>query len=221
MTSAILTQREKIVVVGNGKHAKVVTDIIEDMGKYDILGFVVGPDFKDHKFLGYPVLGHDDILMDLYHNKEALHIAIGIGGWEDNNTLRKRIYLKIKEIGFHLPNIIHPTAIISKNVILGEGNVIFPGAVINTECVLHDNVVIATGSTIDHETIIHSNVLVSAGVTVGGNVNVGEGCLLALGSKVISDTCLAENVLVAAGAVVVKDCSVAGKYFGIPAKRVT
>jgi sugar O-acyltransferase (sialic acid O-acetyltransferase NeuD family) len=212
-------QKEKIIIIGRGKHAKVVTDIIEDMNKFEIMGFISEKNHKNNQFLGYPLLGNDDSLFELYNKDKITNIAIGIGGWENYNKVRKKIYYKVKEIGFRLPNLIHPTAIISKNVIMGEANVIFPGVIINTEAVLHNNIVIATGSTIDHETIIKNNVLISAGVTIGGNVEIGEDCLLALASKVISGLAIQAKVIIAAGAVVVKDCSESGKYFGVPAKK--
>ena len=212
--------KEKIIIIGTGKHAKVVTDILEDMNKYQISGFISEENHKNGEFLGYPLLGNDASLLEMFNNGEIINAAIGIGGWENYNKLRKQIYLKVNKIGFQLPNVIHPTAIISKNVIMGKANVIFPGVIMNTEVVLHNNIVIATGATIDHETTIKDNVLVSAGVTVGGNVEIGEDCLLSLGSKVVSDLKIQKNVIIAAGAVVVKDCPDSGQYIGIPAKRV-
>lgn len=213
-------QKERIIIIGSGKHAKVVIDILEDMNKYEIAGFISEGNQVDNEFCGYPMLGNDDSLLEIFNQNEIINVAIGIGGWKNNNKLRKLIYSKVKNIGFQLPNVIHPTAIISKNVIMGEANVIFPGVIINTEVVLHNNIVIATGSTIDHETTIKDNVLVSAGVTVGGNVEIGEDCLLALGSKIVSDLIIQKKVIIAAGAVVVKNCSESGKYIGLPAKRV-
>ena len=212
-------QKEKIIIIGSGKHAKVVADILEDMNKYEIVGFISEEHHMNDEFLGYPLLGNDDSLLEIFNKGEIINAAIGVGGWEDCNKLRKKIYSKVKKIGFQLPNILHPNAIISKNVIMGEANVIFPGVIINTEVILHNNIVIATGSTIDHETKIKDNVLVSAGVTVGGNVEIGEDCLLALGSKVVSDLTIQKKVIIAAGAVVVKDCPDSGEYIGIPAKK--
>ena len=54
---------------------------------------------------------------------------MGIGGFK-NNDLRKKFFLKFKQIGFNVVNAIHPSSIISKNVAVGEGVVIFQGVII-------------------------------------------------------------------------------------------
>lgn len=208
--------KEKIVVIGNGGHAKVVIDILREMGRYEIIGVTTDKKCSDDVFCNYPVLGDDDILCDLIRNG-VKNAAIGIGGFKDN-TLRKKIYEETKTKGFKVISAIHPSAVISRSALLGEGDVIFPGVVINTDVHIGNNVVIATGSTIDHETVIKDNVLISAGVNVGAYATIEEGALLALGSKVVSGVRVGGNSLVAAGAVVINDVDQDSKVFGIPAR---
>lgn len=210
--------KERIILLGSGGHAMVVLDILEEMRKFDIIGVVTKNTLDNKTFMNYKILGNDDILSELYQ-QGIKKIAIGIGGFK-NNSLRKNIFIKIKKIGFHAVTVIHPKAIISKTVKIGEGSVIFPGVIINSFAKIGDNVIIATGSTVDHNTIIGNHVLVSAGVTVGANNIINEGALLALGSKVISSVTIGSDVLIGAGAVVVKDCLAPGIYLGIPAKVI-
>lgn len=208
--------REKVVLLGSGGHAKVVIDILEEMDCYEIIGITTQGEDKKIDFCSYPVLGDDEVLTDLIKNG-VKHAAIGIGGFKDNQ-LRKKIYSKVKKLGFMVVSAIHPSAVISKTFSLGEGNVIFPGVVINTGVQIGNNIVIATGATIDHETIIEDHVLVSAGVSVGANCLIKEGALLALGSKVVSRIKVGKNVCVAAGAVVVNDIDDNLRVFGVPAR---
>lgn len=209
-------EKEKVVLLGSGGHAKIVLDILGEMGKYRILGITTND--KNHKghFFGYPILGDDAILQNLM-KEGVIKVAIGIGGFVDNK-LRKRIYSKVKALGLKVVSAIHPSAVISKSVLLGEGNVIFPGVVINPDVRIGNNVIIATGSTIDHESIIEDHVLISAGVTVGGNSIIQEGALIALGSKVVSGIKVGKHACVAAGAVVVENIGDNAKVFGIPAR---
>ena len=44
-------QKEKIIIIGTGKHAKVVTDILEDMNKYKIVGFISEENHVNNEFL--------------------------------------------------------------------------------------------------------------------------------------------------------------------------
>jgi sugar O-acyltransferase (sialic acid O-acetyltransferase NeuD family) len=205
-----------VIVIGSGGHAKMVIDIMHEMKSVNIHGVTSNSLLQGSSFYGYKVLGNDDILKQF--SRSNYHIAMGLGGYRDN-ILREKLYKYVKELGFNFINIIHPTAIISKTVVIGESVVIFPGAIINTDVQIGDNSIIATGSTIDHETIIGNNVLISAGVTIGANSLIMDNALLAIGSIVISGVKIGKNALVAAGAVVTKDVFDNEKVFGIPAKK--
>lgn len=208
--------REKVIIVGDGGHAKIIIDILQEMDYYNILG-VTSKEKDKKQFFGLPVLGNDDVLED-YFKKGMKNIAIGIGGFKDNK-LREVIFNKYLSKGFNIINAIHPKSIIAKSTIMGKGVVIFPGVILNPEVKLGNNVIIATGSTIDHETIIEDHCLISAGVTIGADTKIGEETLCALGSKIISAVSIGNKCLIAAGAVVVSDIEANSKVFGVPAKE--
>lgn len=208
--------KEKVIVIGDGGHAKIVIDILREMGTYEIIG-VTSKQADKQIFYDLPILGNDDILVK-YQKEGINNVAIGIGGFKDNE-LRTRIFNDLFSKGFNIINVIHPKSIIANSVILGKGVVIFAGVILNTGVNLGDNVIVATGSTVDHETIIDKHCLISAGVTIGANTRINSGTLCALGSKVISGITIGENVLVAAGAVVVSNLKTGSKVFGIPAKE--
>jgi len=187
------------------------------MNNYKIVGITSTNLKQGSLFQGHEVLGDDNVL-PLYKQNGIKHVAMGIGGYRNNN-LRKTVFQRIKILGFEFVNVIHPKSILSENSRLGEGVTIFPGAIINTEVKLGDNVIIATGASVDHETVIENHALVSAGVIIGANVMVKESALLSLGSKVISGVTIGSNSLIAAGAVVVNDIRDNQKVFGLPAKE--
>lgn len=209
---------KKVIIIGSGGHAKVVIDIIQEMGEFNIIGITSESLLKGDLFLGYEVLGNDDVLQN-YTNDSQVLVAMGLGGYV-NNTLRSKVYADVKKIGLSFINVIHPNSFISKTSELGEGVTVFPGVIINSHVQIGNNVIIATGATIDHETIIGNHVLISAGVTIGAYTVIKDQVLLALGSKVISGLKIDENALIAAGAVVVKNVNANSKMFGIPAKKI-
>jgi UDP-perosamine 4-acetyltransferase len=206
---------KKVIVIGSGGHAKVVIDILHEMQNVEIFGITSNSLSAGSFYIGYQILGDDEVLSQ--YVDQNYFIAMGLGGYRDNN-LREKVYNYAKELGFSFINVIHPNAIISKTVKLGESIVIFPGVVLNTDVQIGNNSIVATGSTIDHETIIGNNVLVSAGVTVGACSKIQDNSLLALGSKVISGIAIGRNAVVAAGAVVIKNVQNNETVFGIPAK---
>lgn len=207
---------KKVIIIGDGGHARLVADIIEAAGKYSIAGYT-SIDRTENRLYDHPLLGDDSILPELLE-KGLTNVAIGIGGYRDNH-LRKEIFMKAKSLGFNIITAIHPAAVISTRSTIEEGSVIFPGVIINNNVQIGKNSIVATGSTIDHDTVVEDHVLVSAGVTVGATVRIREGALIALGAKIISGLEIGGNVILGAGSVAVKNCIDPGTYLGIPAKK--
>lgn len=212
-----MSRREDIIILGRGGHARCVINIIEDQDKYNILGITdVNPE-ADSTFLGYPILGGDDVLKSYLENG-VQNVAIGVGGFTDN-VGRSRLFQKVKELGFTLPPIIHPTAVVTKRTTIGEGALIFPGVVLD-EASIGANNMVGTASSVDHGSVLGDHVFISAGVTIGANTTVGDHAFFALGCKVISGISIESKILVGAGAVVVNDLKDEGTYIGCPAKKM-
>lgn len=209
---------KRVIVIGTGGHAKVVIDILSQMADVVVIGVTTLSLEPGTMFFDVPVLGNDEILNSLHNENAFDYLALGVGGFTDNNR-RSQIFENFTKSGFRFINAVHPSAILSPSAKLGEGIVIFPGAILNTEVTIGNNTIIATGACIDHETVIGHNVLVSAGVTIGAMVTIDDNCLLALGSKVVSQIRIGHNSLIAAGAVVVSDIAANERVFGIPAKK--
>lgn len=207
--------KEKLIIIGNGGHARMLLDFIEEKNRYDIIG-VTSNEKNVTDFYGYPVLGNDEIL-PLFYNQGVRNVVIGIGGFT-NNIIRKKAFMFAITIGYKVERIIHSSAIVSKYARLNDGIVVMPNVVINNDVQIGQNCIIANSAVISHETIIEDHVLISAGVTIGGYARIGEGSLIALGAKVVSGAIIGKNVLVAAGSVVTKNIPDGMTVYGIPAK---
>ena len=206
---------KKILVIGSGGHAKVVIDLIESSTTFEIVGIVTKNQNIEH-FMGYPVIG-DDSVLDGYKRNGIDAIAIGVGGYKDNEQ-RENIYNLVIIKGFIPVTLVHHSVILGRDVSMGRGCVVFPGVVINTDVKIGNNVIVATSSSVDHETVVEDHVLISAGVTIGANTIIKKGALIALGAKIVSGVTIEEKIIIGAGAVVVNDCKALGMYLGIPAK---
>ena len=96
---------EEIALIGAGGHCKVIIDLINCLDIYSIVG--IYDDEKIGKFYNYNIIGKTNNL-----NKNIKNFIICIG----NNKIRKKIYEKNKNLNW--VTLIHPSAIISKNVII-------------------------------------------------------------------------------------------------------
>ena len=82
-----------LLIIGNKGHVKIVIDILELREDYNILGIITKNKDDETGIGGYPILGNDNDLQELF-NKGVNYAAIGIGGFTDNR-LRKSILINI------------------------------------------------------------------------------------------------------------------------------
>src|SRR3989338_7983039 len=131
--------------------------------------------------------GHCKVIMDAIESVGEFKIY----GITDSSlpkgtvVLNKKIYENLKRIGFKLRFIIHPKAVVSKYVELGEGSFVAAGAVINAGTRVGKNVIINTSSSIDHDCEIGDFVHVAPGVTLSGLVKVGDNVHIGTGASVV------------------------------------
>ncbi len=203
---------DQLIIMGAGGHGKVVADIAQKIGKYKKIVFLDDGDALS--CVGYPVIGKSTDLAK-HIDKADFFVAIG------NNKVRKAFIDKIIELGGVLTSLIHPSAIIGKEVSIGIGTAVMAGAVINPCTKIGRGVIVNTCSSIDHDCIIGDYSHLAVGVHVAGTVTVGNGCFLGAGVIIKNNICICNDCILGAGAVVVEDIEDNGTYVGVPAKLIS
>lgn len=196
---------EKIIIIGCGGHAKSLVDIIEREGIYTISGFVEKYVNSEFEYRGYKILGSDDELESIFQNG-IKYAAVGIG-YMGKGTVRNKIYAKLKMIGFRLPIFIDPSAIVAKDVKIGEGTMVGKGAILNSGAVIGKMVIVNTAAILEHDCTVEDYSHVSVGAKLCGGVTVKNGCFIGAGTTVIQECHIGKNVLVGAGSLVLNNIS--------------
>lgn len=212
---------EKIILIGGGGHCKVIIDAILKGKQYEIEG-IIDPNISiGKKVLNIPVIGKDDNLLDIY-NRGIKNAFIAVGSIGDFSTIRKReeIYQKLKMIGFSLPIIVHPAAVIADECSLDEGIFVAAGAVINSGTRVGKNTILNTLSSIDHDCQIADFVHIAPGTNLSGGVTIGKFTHIGVGTVVNQGINIGCNCLIGSGSVVVKDIIDNLKAFGNPCKAM-
>ena len=187
----------RLLIIGAGGHGKVVADVAMKMNTWKSIQFL--DDNQELKrVLGLEVIGKVEDALKYVHDYQFI-VAIG------DNSLRERIQLNLTMAQAKLALLVHPDAIIGKQVEIGKGTVVMAGVIINSCTHVGSGCIINTGSIIEHDNIIEDYVHVSPGVITGGTVRIGKGTWLGLGSKIINNVSIAGDCIVGAGAVVIED----------------
>ena len=203
---------EKIILLGMGGHAYSVLDSIEGMGRYHIVGFLDNEKKIGETYKEYSLIGTDSMLDELYG--KGIRYAFVTVGYMGEKTVRRELYKKLKQKGFELPVIIDKSAVLAKNIKIGEGVYIGKKTVVNSAAKIGDLCILNTGSIIEHGSVIGSNSHIAVGGVLCGNVTVGEDTLIGAGATVIQEIKIGNQVIVGAGTVVTKNIDDNSKVIG-------
>lgn len=197
---------KEVVIIGAGGHGKVIADIIEKSGD-KVLGFLDDGTTQKEIF-GYSILGKAADC-NKFQDKEFF-IAIG------NNLVRKKIASSNSNLKFYTA--IHPSAVISRGVEIGEGTCIMAGCVINANTKIGKHAIINSGSVVEHDNTLSDFVHLSPGAVLCGTVSVGECTHIGAGVTVKNNVSITGETVIGVGAAVVSDIKIPGTYCGVPAK---
>lgn len=130
------------------------------------------------------------------------------------------LYHKVKEQGYQLANVIHPTAEISVSAQIGSGLIIKRGAVISADAVVEDNVCMEYYALLGHDSIIRAHCQISSLAAIGGHSEIGRGTYIAQSVPVKDNIKIGANSIVGMGAVVLRDIPENVIAMGNPARAM-
>ena len=207
-----MTDIAHVFVFGASGHAKVVIDAIERAGAVKI--GLLCDDAKEKRgttLMGYRVGDREELLARRAETRAGV-VAIG------DNTARALVTQWLLENGCALIMVVHPAAVIAREVTIGNGTVIMAGCVINTGTRIGRNVIVNTGATVDHDCDIGDGVHIGPGAHICGHVSIGSNAFVGAGTTVIPGVRIGSSVIIGAGSTVLDDIADGARARGTPCR---
>ncbi len=194
---------KKLIVIGNGSYARMMKRYIEltDFGQTEAYA-VESAFIQEQEMDGLPVVPIDQLKES--HSPIEYSLIMGIG-YTKMSKVRKENFERCKALGFHFENYIHPTALIEKNVMLGEGNNILEGVILEEGVVLGNANLLFGGSLIAHETTVGDYNTFSVKAVAAGCCTIGSHCFVGAAAVIKDHVTIQDYVLLGASAYGFKD----------------
>ena len=200
MVVTILNSKKPIIILGAGRHAKVLIDVLHLSGR-NILG-VTDPSMSiGGDCAGCKVLGVDEDIFS-YSNVD-IELVNGIAEFH-KKELRLNLTKKFENKGYVFTQAIHPSAIIANNAILSDDVQIMAGVIIQTNSSIGKSSIINTGAIIDHDCKVNANCHIAPGVILNGSVVIGEYTHVGTGTLILQDINVGSGCNIAAGSILYK-----------------
>lgn len=198
-----------LLIVGTGMQAEETVYYLQTLGGHTVDAFLLDAEYlKEPTFQGRPVLGFDEARRRYPPPSHALFVAIGMTAMD----ARRRWFHAARAAGYTLPNYVHPSASVARNVVLGANTIVKDLAVVSPFVTLGDDLILCPQVNISHHARLGSHGFYAPGAIVSGAAVIGDGCFIGAGAIVRDRVHVGEGCIIGAGAVVMEDCAPHGVY---------
>ena len=191
-----------------GREFKYVAD---KTGQWEEMVFI-----DDHaaaeSLLGCPVVGFQTFRRQ--YRPENTRFVITIG----EPKFRREAFDRMTEAGYHGARLIHPSADICPDAVLGEGSVIGPGVSVGSLARIGNNFYAAKGASVGHDVIVGNHTRIGAGAFIGGHPGIGDNAFIGSGALLKDRIDIGDYSVVAIGSAVFSDVAANTTVMGNPAR---
>lgn len=208
--------KKKICIVGTEGFAReTLTCLIDSISKTEvkieeIVVFMERDDYDGpDKVMNIPVI------KDSEFDSSKYKVAVAIG----DPQLRKKIVSKFPN-ETEYATIIHPSAVLSDWVDIGDGAIITAGTILTCNIKIGKHAHLNLHTTIGHDCTIGDYFTTAPATNISGNCEFGECVYFGTNSAIRQGIKVCDNVTIGMGGIVVKNISEEGVYIGNPVRKL-
>ena len=206
-----------LVIIGAGGFGRELYGIArESLGygvAFDVKGFLDARRDALAGFAGYPpVVGSPE---DYVPAADDVFVA-ALG----DIASRRRCVAALEARGAKFQALVHRSASLGPNAVVGGGAVIAQGAFVSADAVVGRHACVFQNSIIGHDARVGDFAHVYSLCALGGGVTLGEGAVVYPGAQVVPRRTIGADAVVGTGSVVLLNVRAGETVFGNPAKVV-
>jgi sugar O-acyltransferase (sialic acid O-acetyltransferase NeuD family) len=206
-----------LLIAGTGDYAIAAAFFLQE--QYELLGFAEEAAYRKlPDLLGLPIYNLEDVEAKFKPGEIEMLVAVGPN---KVNTVRERLYLQVKQWGYHCISYIHPTAYVWNKSTIGENSFIFPNCVVEPYATVGNNCVLWSGAILAHHSAIMDHCFLAPGAKVSGRSTIKPNCFIGINATVRDNVVIAEKCIVGGGAVIKKNTVPNGVYSANPGTLVS
>ena len=188
---------KQLIIIGNTSNAKLAHYYFTKDSEYDVVAFSVNKKFiEKEQFCNLPVIPLETLEQTHPNSKYDAFVAIG---YTNMNKLREKIYNKLKNKGYKLPNYISTKCSFLSEEVLGDNNLILEDNTIQPFVKIGSNNVLWSGNHIGHDVIIKDHCFITSQVVVSGFTTIENNCFIGVNSTLRDDIKIDQFSLIGAG----------------------
>lgn len=196
---------QNLVIVGISDTADRIIRFVERYNLFHVWGCTVNKEYMPKT--GMAIVGGQERKvypleeLDQYIDKENDLLFVAVL-WNRLNADRRKLYQKVKDMGYKLANIISPMACV-RGEIKGDNCWISDGVFLQEKTMVGNDVFIMDNAMIGHRSMIEDHVFVTIRATICGSVTIGEQSYIGANSAVFDEVKIGKKCLIG-GATIVK-----------------
>lgn len=178
--------RHQIIILGAFHETIELCELCET----EIVG-VIDNEIKG-SFMGYPILGTDDDLLELANVYKEIPLVIA----PDSSLVKKKLFHLYSKAGFDFATIISPRSFISKSASIGKGCIIQSGVSISSNVKIGGFCKLNINANVMHDVNVGDFTIIGPNAVVLGRAQIGESVYIGANSTIEHDTVIVDGTKV-------------------------